>query len=182
MSDAARPMLALIRGINVGGRATLSMGELRLALSDAGFTDVRTHLQSGNVLITPPSDPNSLARMLEATIEKGFGLKVRVITRTREDLKDIIARNPLLEPGMKPSTVHAVFLESAPGREKVAALDPGRSPPDRFVVSGKEIFVRYPQGSGRSKLSLDYFERNLGVAGTARNWNTVTKLSELLEI
>jgi len=175
------PMLALIRGINVGGRSMLSMADLRSALSEAGFVDARTHLQSGNLLLTPRSEPNRLAKTLEQTIEEGFGLRVRVITRTRKELEAIIARNPFLKPGMKPSTLHAVFLESAPTAGKVAALDPDRSPPDRFAVSGKEIYVHYPEGSGRSKLALDYFEHKLGLAGTARNWNTVTKLWELLE-
>jgi uncharacterized protein (DUF1697 family) len=81
---------------------------------------------------------------------------------------------------VRPVTLHVVFLDRAPTQDRIAALDPGRSPPDRFSVSGKHIFVEYPNGSGRSRLSLDYFEKTLGVAGTARNWNTVTKLGELL--
>jgi uncharacterized protein (DUF1697 family) len=181
MPEPARPMLALIRGINVGGRFRLPMAELRSALSDAGFVDARTHLQSGNLLITPRSDPNRLAKMLEQTIEEWFGLTVRVITRTRNELEGIIDRNPFLEAGMNPSSVHTVFLESDPPAKKVADLDPDRSPPDRFSLSGKEIYLHYPQGSGRSKLKLAYFERSLGVAGTARNWNTVTTLLELLD-
>ncbi|MDP9143194.1 MAG: DUF1697 domain-containing protein [Actinomycetota bacterium] len=181
MADPAIPLVALIRGVNVGGRHKLSMADLRSTLFDAGFPDVRTHIQSGNLLITPSSDPRRLAKTLEHTIEDGFGLEVRVITRTRRELEDIIARNPFLKPGMKPSSLHAVFLESAPAAKRVADLDPDRSPPDRFVVSSKEIYLHYPNGSGRSKLNLDYFERKLGVAGTARNWNTVTKLLELLD-
>ncbi len=180
MAEPGVPVVALIRGINVGGRSQLSMTELRSTLSDAGFPDVRTHIQSGNLLITPVSGPKQLAKTLEQAIEERFGLTVHVITRTRKELGEIIARNPLLKPAMKPSSLHAIFLESAPAAEKVADLDPDRSPPDRFAVSGKEIYLHYPNGSGRSKLSLDYFERKLGVTGTARNWNTVTKLLELL--
>jgi uncharacterized protein (DUF1697 family) len=77
--------------------------------------------------------------------------------------------------------VHAVFLESEAPPDRVAALDPDRSPPDEFEVSGREIFVHYPGGSGRSKLDLAYFEKQLGVAGTARNWNTVTRLLSMLD-
>lgn len=177
----AEPVVALIRGINVGGRSKLSMAELRSTLSDAGFPDVRSHIQSGNLLITPSSGQKELAKTLEQAIKVGFGLEVRVITRTRKELDVIIARNPFLSPGMKPSSLHVIFLESAPPSKKVADLDPDRSPPDRFALSGKEIYLLYPNGSGRSKLSLDYFERNLGVSGTARNWNTETKLLELLK-
>jgi uncharacterized protein (DUF1697 family) len=175
------PIVALIRGVNVGGRSKLSMADLRSALSDAGFRDVRTHIQSGNLLIAPSSDTKQLSNMLEQTIKDRFRLEVRVITRTRKELEDIIERNPYWEPGIKPASLHAVFLESAAPAKKVADLDPDRSAPDRFAVSGKEIYLHYPNGSGRSKLSLDYFERKLGVSGTARNWNTVTKLLELLD-
>jgi uncharacterized protein (DUF1697 family) len=181
MPEPGAPVVALIRGINVGGRSKLSMTELRSTLSDAGFPDVRTHIQSGNLLITPSSGPKQLVETLEQIIEDRFGMTVRVITRTRKQLEDIIERNPFVEPDIKPSSLHAIFLESAPAAGRVADLDPDRSPPDRFAVSGTEVYLRYPNGSGRSKLSLDYFERKLEVSGTARNWNTVTRLSELLE-
>ena len=175
------PLLVLLRGVNVGGRARLPMAELRAALSDAGLADVRTHLQSGNLLIREPSDRSiPLAGAVEQVIEDRFGLQVRAMTRTREEVSDVVGRNPFLEPGVSPTTIHTVFLEADPGSSRVAGLDPDRSPPDRFVVSGREIYVHYPGGSGRSKLALDYFERRLGVVGTARNWNTVTKLLELL--
>jgi len=101
--------------------------------------------------------------------------------RTRPELADVVADNPLIGPAATGSKVHVVFLASTPDPTRVADLDPERSPPDRFVASGKEIYVHYPKGSGRSKLSLDYFEKRLSVVGTARNWNTVTRLLEMLD-
>jgi uncharacterized protein (DUF1697 family) len=174
-------MAAFLRGINVGGRAMLAMSDLKAALADAGLGDARTYLQSGNVVVTPPSqNPARLAEVLEGAIQSVSNRRIRAMVRTRDDLESVVAGNPLLETGLKPASLHTVFLESIPDPSRVAELDPGRSPPDRFSVSGREIYLLYPHGSGRSKLGLDYFEKVLGVAGTARNWNTVTKVLEML--
>jgi len=176
-----QPVVALLRGINLGGHNRVSMPELRSLLVAAGFEDVRTILQSGNVIVTPPGKGvPRIGAAIEKAIEDGFGLGIRVMTRTREELAAIIAGNPFLDPGADPKFLHTVFLDTAPEQHRVGDLDPDRSPPDRFSVSGREIYVQYPAGSGRSKLNLDYFEKKLGVAGTARNWNTVTKLLALL--
>jgi uncharacterized protein (DUF1697 family) len=159
------------------------MAGLRSALAGAGFSDVRTHLQTGNLIFTPDDGPNVSESAIESVIHETFGLEIRAIIRTKPALADVVSTNPLLEPSEKTSNFHVVFLRSQPDREHAARLDPDRSPPDRFVVADteKEIYLHYPGGSGRSKLSLDYFERTLGVVGTARNWNTVTRLLELLE-
>ncbi|MGH8872015.1 MAG: DUF1697 domain-containing protein [Acidimicrobiia bacterium] len=181
MSDAPEPVVALLRGINVGGRSVLAMTALKSLLAEAGLVEARTYLQSGNVIVTPSSSQLiDLGPTIEKAIEGETGMSIRVMVRTRDDLARVVAGNPLLEPGIKPSTLHTVFLERAPDPSRVAELDPDRSPPDRFAVSGQEIHLYYPQGSGRSKLNLGYLERTLGVAGTARNWNTVTKLLAML--
>jgi uncharacterized protein (DUF1697 family) len=109
-----------------------------------------------------------------------FGLVVRVIVRSKKELAGVAAKHPLGAGQSDHSRLHVIFLGRAPGADRVAGLDPNRSPPDSFEVRGREIFLSYPNGQGRSKLSLDYFERELGVAGTARNWNTVTKLVEMM--
>lgn len=177
MTDRAGPILVLLRGINVGGRALVPMAGLRSALSEEGLTGVRTHLQSGNVLADSGSETaETLGRRVESVIEDRFGVTVRAITRTAADLADLERRNPFLGSGSPGSGVHTVFLAAAPDPRRIGDLDPDRSPRDRFQLSGREIFVHYPQGSGRSKLDLDYFERKLAVAGTARNWNTVSAL------
>jgi len=172
---------ALLRGINVGGRARLSMVELRSMLTDLGLHDVETYLQSGNVVLESGDRVlTGLAAEVESAIADTFGLQVRVILREREDLASVTRSHPFLDAEADPARIHVVFLESAPDADRVGALDPNRSPPDQFEVIGREIYLRYPNGQGRSKLGLAYFERVLGVAGTARNWNTVTKLLEML--
>jgi len=175
------PVVALLRGINLGGHNKVSMSELRSLLAAAGFEEVRTILQSGNVIVTPPGKGVSrIGATIEKAIEDGIGLGIRVMTRTREEMAAIVAGNPFPDPGTDPKFLHAVFLDTTPNQDRVSNLDPDRSPPDRFSVAGREIYVQYPAGSGRSKLNLEYFEKRLGVAGTARNWNTVTKLLALL--
>jgi uncharacterized protein (DUF1697 family) len=182
MSESRGPVLALLRGINVGGRSMLSMSELRAALDAVGLTGARTHLQSGNLLVTPAAGrEGSLAETIRDVIKGDFGLDIQVLLRTRPELGEIVTRNPITGPEATGSKVHVVFLASTPEANQVNDLDPERSPPDRFVVAGREIYVHYPNGSGRSKLSLDYFEKRLGVVGTARNWNTVTRLLEMLD-
>ena len=160
----------------------LSMPELRAALDAAGLPGARTHLQSGNLLVAPAAGKvRGLAGSIRDVIERDFGLDIQVLIRTRPEMEEIVARNPITGPDATGSKVHVVFLASTPEAKRVDDLDPDRSPPDRFVVTGREIYVHYLNGSGRSKLSLDYFEKRLGVVGTARNWNTVTKLLAMLE-
>jgi uncharacterized protein (DUF1697 family) len=175
-------VVALLRGVNVGG-VKVPMGELKASLANAGLGEVRTHLQSGNVILTASSgDSGAVAGAIEKAISDGLGLSIRVMVRDRDQMAKIVASNPFLGPETNPTMVHAIFLEDTPAADRVSALDPNRSPADRFSVSGEEIFVEYgPAGSGRSKLDLKYFEKTLGVSGTARNWNTVTRLLAILE-
>ncbi len=181
MPEAGAPVAALLRGVNVGG-IKVPMGQLRDRLEEAGLEGVRTFLQSGNVIVAPVAgDAVKLSRTIEDVIQDGLGLKVRVMVRTRDELAKVAGANPFHGPDVEPRLLHVVFLESRPSKGRVARLDPDRSPSDRFQVSGREIYVHYPGGSGRSKLDLAYFEGQLGVAGTARNWNTVTRLLGILD-
>lgn len=174
-------VVALLRGVNVGGKVMVPMAELRPALTDLGFEEVKTYLQSGNVVLDPGKVPvSSLPDVIQTTITKRFGLNVRVIVRTGGEFTRIGVGHPFHADATEPSLLHVVFLEQAPVADRIAKLDPDRSPPDRFEVRGREIYLSYPNGQGRSKLNLDYFERGLGIAGTARNWNTVTKLVEMV--
>jgi uncharacterized protein (DUF1697 family) len=180
MPDTTQPVVALLRGVNVGG-VKVPMGEVRKSLESAGY-GARTYLQSGNVIVTPPAGGrNRLSAIIEDLILDELGLKVRVIVRTRDELAKVVAANPFDEAAVNPTMLHAVFLEAKPAADRVARLDPSRSPSDRFHVSGREIYVHYPGGSGRSKFNLGYIEKQLGITGTARNWNTITKLLSMLE-
>jgi uncharacterized protein (DUF1697 family) len=174
-------VVALLRGVNVGGRARLPMGELRGTLTNLDFVDVQTYLQSGNIVLeSGERSLTAIASEIETAIAEGFSLQIRVMIRVKEDLAAVSTAHPFRDDVADPSRLHVVFLEAAPDAAGIAGLDPDRSPPDRFEVKGREIYLSYPNGQGRSKLSLDYFERVLAVAGTARNWNTVTKLLEMV--
>lgn len=174
--------VAFLRGINVGGRAKVPMADLRTVATDLGWHEVRTYLQSGNVVFArPAAGISGVAEGLEAAIKDAFGFDARVIVRTQAELASVASRNPFLSDEADLKKLHVMFLDREPEAARITDLDPDRSPPDRFEVVGREIFLHYPNGMGRSKLTLDYFERRLGVAGTARNWNTVTKLLAMME-
>ncbi len=168
---------ALLRGVNVGGRVRVPMGDLRVALTGAGLVDVQTLLQSGNVVFEAGTGDD--ARLVRRVISKEFGVDVTVIMRTAGQLRSIASKHPMATPDANGSLLHVAFLESKPSSSAVARLEPERFEPDRFTVAGQEVYVSYPNGQGRSKLTLDYFERALGIKGTMRNLNTVNKLVEL---
>jgi uncharacterized protein (DUF1697 family) len=171
--------VALIRGINVGGKNKLPMATLKKTVESLGFEDVVTYVQSGNVVLgAPAAKAEKLAKDIEKAIEKTSGLDVTVVVRTPAELAKIAGGNPF-PPKTETSRLYVVFLDRKPAAKAVAKLDPERSPPDEFSVRGREIYLHLPSGAGRTKLTIDYFERQLGVRATNRNWNTVTKLAEL---
>jgi uncharacterized protein (DUF1697 family) len=171
---------ALLRGINVGGKNRVPMAELRAALESLGLEDVVTYIQSGNVVFKSPArSEGAVAADLERQVTKVFGVKAAVLLRTPAQLKKIAAANPYVGKGTDLSKLHVVFLDEAPARSKIEKLDPNRSVPDEFSVRGREIYLRLPNGLGRSKLTIDWFERGLAVRATARNWKTLSKLLEL---
>jgi uncharacterized protein (DUF1697 family) len=148
------------------------MPELAALFADLGLRDVTTYLQSGNVVFSGEAD----AAAIERGIAERFGYEIPVILRTPADLERVMTANPFLADEEDPARLHVVFLAAEPAPEAVGTLDANRSPPDRFQVDGREIYLHTPAGIGRSKLTLDWFERRLGLRGTARNWNTVGAL------
>jgi uncharacterized protein (DUF1697 family) len=174
--------LALLRGINVGGANKVPMKELRALFEELGHEDVRTYLQSGNVVFEGRSSTSrKLAAEIESAIAKSFDLTVSVIVRTRRELERVTTGNPFPTQGVNPTSLHVMFLAKSASAKAIRTLDPDRSPPDEFEVRGSEIYLRFPKGSGRSKLTIDYFEKKLGTRATARNWNTVVKVLELMQ-
>ena len=171
-------LVALLRGVNVGGRTMIPMPSLEASLEDLGHEDVVTYIQSGNVVFeSRVKDP---AREIEERIAEDFGVSVTVVLRTPAELKTIVKTNPF--PKVTDSKkLHVVFLSEKPTAKAAAALDPDRSPPDELVVKGREVYVHYPNGQAKTKVTNDWLERTLGVRGTARNWNTVLKLVELTD-
>lgn len=171
--------LALLRGINVGGKNILPMKELAGMFEKAGCREVRTFIQSGNVILAAaPKLCVSLSAVVAARIEKQYGYRTPVILRTAQQLRDTVAGNPF--PGEE-ERLHVMFLQDRPGAKRIASLDPNRSAPDRFVVRGSEIYLHLPNGAGQSKLTNAWFDAQLSTLSTLRNWRTVMKLLELME-
>ena len=171
--------VALLRGVNVGGRK-LPMKTLAATLTGLGLDDVVTYIQSGNAVFRAPAGARAkLTAEVEAAVSKAAGYEVTVLLRTPAELAKVVEGNPYLDAKAETSKLYVVFLASKPAKAVAAKLDPDRSPPDEFALEGSEIYLHLPNGSGRSKLGGDYFERTLRIRATARNWRTVTKLFEL---
>ena len=172
--------VALLRGINVGGKRRVPMAKLQALFTDLGHDDVVTYVQSGNVVFSSRSGrADALAGAIEREIERALHLDVTVLVRTRAELRAVVDKNPYVTERADTSKLHVVFLGDRPKAAAVRTLDPDRSPPDTFTVVGREVYLRCPNGIGRSKLTIDWFERTLGTSATARNWKTVTTLLDL---
>jgi uncharacterized protein (DUF1697 family) len=165
--------IALLRAVNVGGR-TLPMADLRELVASLGFSDVRTYIQSGNVLFSSSRAPEPT--VLEAAIEQRFGLVVDVILRSRAQLERALDQDPF--PAADRARVYVGFMASKPGAAVVKGIDADAFSPEAFAIVGAELYLHLPKGMGRTKLP-DYVLRRLKIPTTLRNWNTVTKLVEL---
>lgn len=175
--------VALLRGINVGGRNTLPMRDLAAIFVDAGCTDVVTYIQSGNVVFRAQAVlANQIPALITGAIGKRFHLQVPVITRSAAELAKVVSENPYLGVESDFTKLHVVFFADSPDPTEIASLDPDRSAPDRFHVRGREIYLHLPGGAARTKLSNAYFDSRLGTTSTARNWKTVLKLHELMGV
>jgi uncharacterized protein (DUF1697 family) len=172
--------VALLRGINVGGKNALPMKDLAGMFAGAGCMNVRTYIQSGNVIFEAPAGTSSVAEIVTKRIEKRFGYRIPVILRTSQQLLKTIRDNPFLAAGAPEKALHVYFLADAPKAGAIATLDAGRSAPDAFHVHGQEIYLHVPNGMARTKLTNAYFDSKLSTTCTARNWATVLKVSEMM--
>jgi uncharacterized protein (DUF1697 family) len=172
--------VALLRAINVGGNNPVPMTDLAALFTEAGCASVRTYIQSGNVVFEPPARPPAdMSALLAKRIEARFGLKVPVVLRSASELAAVVRDNPFLAQGVDAESLHVMFLADVPTAEAAARLDPDRSPPSRFVLVGRDVYVHLPKGVARTKLTNDYFDRTLATVSTMRNWRTVSKLLEM---
>ena len=173
--------VALLRGINVGGNNKLPMKDLAALVTACGGRDVRTYIQSGNVVFGAAArvDEKALATKLSERIAADHGLAIPVVLRSAAELARAAERNPFLAAGKAIETLHVMFLADAPDKAAVTSLDPRRSPPDELAVVGREIYLHLPNGAGRSKLTNAYFDAKLKTVSTARNWRTLLALIEL---
>lgn len=169
--------MALLRGINVGGKAKLPMADLRKIVAGCGFEDVRTYIQSGNVVFAAPddADPDEVATRLATAIAGGTRLRPEVVVRTADQLAKVVDANPYLRRGEDPGHLHVSF---AGGQVSLGLDDLAAYAPEEAAAEGREIYLFLPNGVGRSKLAAD-LARRAGRSGTLRNWRTVTKLLEM---
>jgi uncharacterized protein (DUF1697 family) len=171
---ASSSYVALLRGVNVGGHGKVPMKELRELFDSLGFLDVRTLIQSGNVIFRAPSKPSPAT--LEKAIAERFQVTSPVVLRSSSELAEIISSDPFGDTDR--AFMHVGFMAASLSEAELAALDVGRFAPERIVASGTEMYFHLPGGMGNSKLA-SYVNRRLGGSMTVRNWNTVTTLAEL---
>ncbi|MEW2376105.1 DUF1697 domain-containing protein [Micromonospora sp. NPDC047812] len=172
--------VALLRGVNVGG-AKVAMADLRRLVAGLGHEDVRTYLQSGNVVFgSTVRDADALARGIERAVADELGLTVPVLVRSGRELTAVAGGNPYADREDDPTRLLVVFLATAPGRSAVDALAVPGGENLAFTVAGREVYLHYPDGGyGRSKFTNNHLEKKLGVVATTRNWRSVQALAEM---
>ncbi|MHC1776717.1 MAG: DUF1697 domain-containing protein [Lentimicrobium sp.] len=173
--------IALLRGINVSGKNLIKMAELVEALSEAGVANVRTYIQSGNVVFESGSDnPVTAEKLLQDKIRERFGLEVPVQVIKRSELIHISNLNPFInDRGLAADRLHLTLLKAIPDPLLVGETGAGNFLPDEFVVSGRAVYLYCPDGYGRTKLTNTFFEKKLKISSTTRNWATIMKLCEM---
>jgi len=172
--------VALLRGINVGGHHKLRMAELRELLSQLGYADVRTYLQSGNAVFRTSRGPDhDLEATLENALGQRFGFPVPTLVRDGAYLRAVRDANPFLGKTQDPKQLHVVFLGEHPSQQQVADLGPTTVGVEQFQMGDRAIYLFCPNGIGRTKLPP--FDRRLKIRTTARNWKTVNALCALVE-
>jgi uncharacterized protein (DUF1697 family) len=176
-------VICLLRGVNVLGRNKIKMEELRSLCGTLKLRNACTHIQSGNVVFTTTEgDLSALATKIQNAIAKKFGFTPSVVLRTTEELRKVIKKNPFAKrAGIEPGKLLFMFLAADPGhpaRKKALAVD---TTPEEMHIQGREAYIYFPNGQGRTTMSWPAIERILKTSGTGRNWNTVTKLLELAQ-
>jgi uncharacterized protein (DUF1697 family) len=176
-------VIAMLRGVNVGGHKKLNMEKLRTLCGGLGLRGAQTYIQSGNVVFHQDTgDPGAVARKLEGEIEHVFAFRPDVIVRTTSELRKVIAKNPFAgRADIEPSRLLVVFLASAPTREARDLVLALPCEPEELRMNGRELYIYYPNGMARPKIPIVRIEKMLKCASTARNWNTVNKLMAMAE-
>jgi uncharacterized protein (DUF1697 family) len=176
-------VICMLRGVNVGGHNKIKMDALRALFVTLKLREPQTYIQSGNIVFR--SDERDLARLtkrIEAGIEKAFGFRPGVALRTSADLRHIIAKNPFAKrSALDAAKILVVFLLSEPAKDAIQAIHAKNPGPEEVHCQGRELYIYFPNGIARSKLTPSLMDRALGTSGTGRNWNTVAKLQEMAE-
>jgi uncharacterized protein (DUF1697 family) len=173
--------VALLRGINVGGHNQIAMSDLRDLFEALGFAGAKSLLQSGNLVFeSKRRTAVELEQLLEAETAKRLDITADYLVRSADEWKTLVARNPFPEEAKRdPGHLLVMFLKAAPQAKDVQALQAAIQGPESLRSEGRHLYVVYPAGIGRSKLTNTLIEKKLGLRGTGRNWNTVLKLAAL---
>jgi uncharacterized protein (DUF1697 family) len=174
-------LVLLLRGVNLARNRRLAMADLRSILQGLGYDDAVTHLQSGNAVVTSRKRPATGKRELERALADELGLETEVFVRTRDELADVVRRDPLGDVARNPSRYLVSFLSGKPPASLAKQVETAAAASERAVVSGREVYSWHPNGVQRSKLAALLARRDLGVTATSRNWNTVTRLLGLAD-
>jgi uncharacterized protein (DUF1697 family) len=176
-------LISMLRGVNVGPHNRIKMDALRALYVSLNLKDPRTYVQSGNVIfLTKEKSASQLARKIQDAIARKFGFSPHVILRTPEEFKRAIAANPFAgRQGLNPGKLLVTFLASEPSAEARAELLALKPNPEELHLVGRELYIYFPNGAGRSKLQWSSLDKKLGTTGTARNWNSVTKMLEMAD-
>ena len=176
-------MISMLRGVNVGGHHKIKMDELRALYKSIKLEDPRTYVQSGNVIFrTKEKNAAQLAKKIQDAIEKKFGFRPEVILRTADEMRKAIAASPFSgRRDVEPGKLLITFLASEPGPEAQTTLASFKSYPEELHLKGREFYIYFPDGAGKSKLPWSQVEKFLKVTGTARNCNSVTKMLAIAE-
>jgi len=174
--------IAILRGINVGGKNKILMAGFRNILSKLGFSNVVSYIQSGNIILQSNKikDTYKIAAIIKESISHNYGFDVPVIIRTAEELREIYNKNPYLK-NYEIERLYLTFLDDVPLKTNIDSIDTAAYLPDKFEVNGKNIFGYYHGRVSDSKLTNNFYEKKLKITATTRNWKTVNKLIELSE-
>lgn len=176
-------IISMLRGVNVGGHNKIKMDALRALYESLKLRDAQTYVQSGNVIFrTDERDIARLAKRIEDGIEKKFGIRPDVILRTTAEMRDVVERNPFAKRrGIEPGKLLVSFLASDPEEESREKVRQMKCDPEEMRIAGREIYIYFPNGAGRSKLNWAGLGKMLKTPATGRNWNSVTKMLEMAE-
>jgi uncharacterized protein (DUF1697 family) len=176
-------LISMLRGVNLGPHNRVKMEALRALYESLKLREPQSYVQSGNVIFkTDERDLIKLTKRIKGAIEKKFGFQSDVVLRSTAELRDAIARNPFAKRrGIEPSKLLVTFLAGDPGEEARVKVRAIKCAPDEVFIDGQEVYIYFPNGVARPKLSWPTIPKILKVSGTARNWNSVTKMLEIAE-
>ena len=172
--------VAMLRGINVSGHKIIKMERLREAFAELGFKNVRTYVQSGNVVFETEDAAAGLSAKIQKKILKDFGFDVPTLTKSGAEMAEIVKRNPLVkDKAIDPMKLHVTFLSDDPPKNALELLQPLAAGPEQIRILGRAIYLYCPNGYGNTKLTNTTIEKKLSCGATTRNWNTTKKLLEM---